>query len=113
MTAGGPAAGQIAKNYNGLTALAAGTQNIPVETVTVSRMYLITDITVTTTSTAALLFQIQSNGVTIFQAHVNQTKGIEAIGIETQPFCTSGQPVTIVFPAGSGAVAWNVNGIEQ
>jgi hypothetical protein len=112
-TAGGPGAGQAAKNYSGLVTLTGSAQTIAIETVTAGRTYYISDIVATSTNASAILLQIQAAGAPIFQAHINATKGIEALGIETQPFAATGQAVTLVIPSGSGQVAFNIFGYEQ
>lgn len=112
-TAGGPAPGQVLKNYTGTVTLSGSSQTIPLETVTAGRSYLITDVVVTSTNASAILVQITAAGAPIFQAHANSTKGIEAPGIESQPTATTGQAVALVVPSGSGVVAYNIYGIEQ
>jgi hypothetical protein len=112
-TAGGPAAGQSVKNYCGLFTLTGSPQTFSLETVTTGKTYYITDIVITGSPASAINVQIQAAGVAIFQGYVNATKGLEAIGIETQPFALAGQAVTLVVPAGSGSVAFNIGGIEQ
>ena len=112
VSAGGPAAGQAAKNYSGTVTLSGSTQTITLETVTAGKTYFITDIVITTTNSTAQLVQLQAGGVTIFQTHINSTKGIESLGIETQPYAVAGQVVTLVVPSGSGVVAYNILGVE-
>ena len=117
VTAGGPAPGQAVKNYCGITTLTASPQTITLETVTAGKTYIITDIIATTNDTAAgaFLIQIQAAGTPIFQSHINATKGIEAVGLETQPTSTTGQLVTLVIPAGTVGkqVAYNIYGVES
>ncbi len=112
VSAGGPGAGQAAKNYSGTVTLSGSTQTINLETVTAGKTYFITDIVVTSTNSSAILIGITAGGVTVFQAHANATKGVEALGIETQPYAAAGQVVAIVVPAGSGVVAYNILGVE-
>lgn len=112
-TAGGPAPGQVAKNYSGTVTLGAGVTTIPLETVTTGRTYFITDTIITSTNSAAILAQLTAATIPILQAHINATKGLEAVGIETQPTATTGQAVALVFPAGTGQIAYTVLGIEQ
>jgi hypothetical protein len=112
VSAGGPAAGQAAKNYSGVATLSGSTQTITLETVTTGKTYFITDIAITTTASAAILVQITAGGVPIFQTHINATKGIEALGIETQPYAAAGIVVALVIPSGTGAVAYNILGVE-
>lgn len=110
-SAGPPAPGQVAKNYTGTVTLGAAAITVPLETVTTGRTYYITDMILTTTS-AAILAQLTAATIPLFQAHINSTKGIEAQGIETQPTATTGQAVALVFPAGTGVVAYSIYGIE-
>lgn len=114
VTCGGPAPGQAAKVYTGTITLTGLTQIVPLETVGTGRTYYATDIIITTTNAAAILVQLASNGIpSLMQAHVNSTKGIEALGIETQPTATTGQVVSIIVPQGAGVVAYSIYGIEQ
>lgn len=112
-TAGGPAPGQVLKNYSGTVALTGSAQTIPLETVTTGFTYIITDVLITTTNASAQLLQITAAGTPIFQMHAYTSKGIEAPGIETQPTATTGQAVALVVPSGAGTVAYNIYGVEQ
>jgi len=117
VTAGGPASGQAVKNYTGLITLSASTQAIAIETVAAGKTYFITDIIATTNDSASgsILINISAAGTAIFQSHINSTKGIEAIGIETQPQATSGQAVALNVPAATVGkiIAWNILGYEM
>jgi len=105
VTAGGPAPGQIAKNYSGTFTMVGTTASIPLETVTVLRTYFITDIAISVSGAAGQkLCQIMASGVQIFGEHANTTKGIE-MSLETQPFAVAGAVVTLAI---SGAVANDV-----
>lgn len=114
ITAGGPAPGQVLKNYTGTVTLSASAQSVALETVTTGRSYLITDIMLTQDDTLANLVTIQAAGVAIVTAHVN-TAGFPAPGIESQPTATTGQAVTFNVPAGTVGkkIAFNIFGIEQ
>lgn len=114
VTAGGPAPGQTQKNYSGTVALSASPTTVALETVTAAKQYLITDIIVTINgSTGQTLTQLQFGATNVVNAHVNTTKGIEMIGLETGPIASAGTVVQLVFAAASGATAaYNVFGVE-
>jgi len=114
VTAGGPAPGQIAKNYSGTFTLTGATASIPLETVTPGRTYFITDIEITVAGGAGQkLCQVLSGALQIFGAHANTTKGIE-MTLETQPFAVSGAVVTLAISGAVAAdvIAFNIYGYE-
>lgn len=113
VTAGGPAPGQVQKNYSGTQALSASATTIALETVTALRSYLVTDISATISgSTGQILIQLQVGGINVWQGHVNTTKGIE-LQFETGPIAQAGQIVQLVAAASaSSTLAYNIYGVE-
>jgi len=114
VTAGGPASGQIAKNYSGTFTLVGATASIPLETVTAGRTYFITDVEITVAGgSGQKLCQVLSGALQIFGAHANTTKGIE-MTFETQPFAVAGAVVTLAIAGATAAdvIAYNILGYE-
>lgn len=117
-SAGYTAPGQTAKTFIGKQALSAGgTTTINLYTVAAGKTFLITDIYLSADSAQQLSdVQIQAGGVPIFRAPVKGDTGpVQMPGIETQPTASSGQLVTLVWPAqGTPPNAfWMICGIEQ
>jgi hypothetical protein len=120
-SAGFMSTGQSAKQYVGKQATSATlTTTVTLETVTTGKTFYISDIFVSTDgikgATTAIDFRLQAAGTDIFRSNVHDLSAIEMAGIETQPFATSGQVVTISIPPTSGGVEnvwYNVYGWEQ
>ncbi len=91
--------GQTAKQYVGkqATSTTAAT-TIPLETVSVGKSFFITDMLLTNDQNLLLDTRIQAAGVDIFRGACRDIAPISMTGIETQPFATSGQQVTILLP---------------
>lgn len=115
VSAGFMAPGQTAKQATGNLSVNAVSATTPINTVTAGKTFYITDISFTTDSTTAIDVQIQAAGVVIFETHVLSTAPCVAVGIETQPFGTSGQAVRIFVSNSSSGKSLNyfVGGFEQ
>ncbi len=115
MTAGFAAAGQTIKQATGNLSVNAVSATAPINTVTAGKTYYITDMSFTTDSSTAIDVQVQAAGVTIFETHVISTAPCVAVGMETQPFGTTGQAVRIFVSNNSTGKSLNfyVSGFEQ
>jgi hypothetical protein len=120
INAGFIAPGQTAKQYVGKVATSTSvTTTVTFETVTAGKTFLITDILISSDSASGAAttidVRIQAGGVDIFRSSVHNLTPIDAIGIETQPFGTAGQVVTMLLPVTTGVVnVWyNIFGVEQ
>lgn len=118
--AGFLAAGQTAKQYVGKQSTSTTVlTTVTLETVTTGKTFYITDILVYTDSASGaattLDIRVQAGGVDIFRSGVHNLAPIDMTGIETQPFATSGQVVTVVLPITAAAqnVWYNIYGFEQ
>ncbi len=116
--AGFTAPGQTLKNYTGKQALSASlTTTITLETVTTGKIYIITDIYMTTdTATLVPDVQIQAAGIPIFRGVIKgDTAPISLPGMESQPNASSAQLVQIVVPAvvGPPNFYFFIGGFEQ
>lgn len=118
--AGFLAPGQTAKQYVGkqATSTTAAT-TVTMETVTAGKNYYITDILIATDAASGAAttvdVRLQAAGVDIFREGCHNLTPISAPGIETQPFATAGQSVTLLLPITNPVVnVWfNVYGFEQ
>lgn len=115
VSAGFMAPGQSAKNTAGNLSVNAVSATVPINTVTAGKTFYITDMSLTSDSTTAIDVQIQAGGVVIFETHVINTAPCVAMGMETQPFATSGQAVRIFVSNSSTGKSLNyyVAGFEQ
>jgi hypothetical protein len=117
ITTGGLAPGQALKNYCGLITLTASPQPVSIATVSTAKIYLITDVIITTNDDvpSPLLVQVTIGAGVVLQGFINATKGLELLGIETQPQGAAGQVIGIVAPAGTPGkqIAYNILGVEQ
>lgn len=119
VNAGFMAPGQTAKQYiaRNIATLTTGAVTVALETVTAGKTFYITDIFVTSDAaqTNNVEVRIQAGGVDIWATSVHSLAPIDAPGIETQPFGTSGQVVQAVLGQTSSiAHVWlNVFGFEQ
>lgn len=73
---------------------------------------LVTDVTITTSSTADVLAQLQDATTSFFQAHLINTTPVEIHGFATNPVIHSGNAFNFVVPAGTGAVAVTVQTVD-
>jgi len=111
-TAGGPGVGQTTVTFvNAVTNPGAG--DIALLTVPAGKTLFITDLVITTTGTGQQLFALKDNTTVIFNAHANSTKGIEALGIESQPTVAGGDTFSLNSPAVTGVVAYFIAGYYQ
>ncbi len=121
VNAGFMAAGQTAKQYVGKVATSTTVAvTVPLETVTVGKSFYITDILITTDAASGAATtvdaRIQAAGVDIFRAGLHNLSPVDMPGIETQPFASSGQAVTLLLPATAGGVVnvwFDIYGFEQ
>ena len=115
VSAGFMAPGQSAKAATGNLSVNAVSAAVPINTVTTGKTFYITDINFTTDSSTAIDIQIQAAGVVIFETHVLSTAPCNCVGMETQPFGTSGQLVRIFVSNSSTGKSLNfyVAGFEQ
>jgi len=121
VSAGFMAAGQTAKQYVGKVATSATLAvTAPLETVTAGKTLFLTDMLFATDSPSGaattLDVRVQAAGVDIFRCGVHNIAPISMPGIETQPFATSGQAVTVLLPATPAGVVnvwFNLFGFEQ
>lgn len=112
-TAGGPGVGQTTVTFAGLLTNPAAASQALWTAVTGGTFY-ITDIVITTTSTATVQVILQDNSTTIFTNHIYSAKGLELIGIETQPSVANGDAFNIAFGgAVTGNVAYFISGFVQ
>lgn len=111
-TAGGPGVSQTMQTFVGvLTNPTSG--NTALGVIPTGKTFFITDIVITTSSASQILIQIEDNTTVIFATHVNQTKGIESMGIESQPTVAGGDTLNLNTPAVTGQVAYNIMGFYQ
>ena len=118
ISAGFMGPGQTAKQYVGKQALSATlTTTVTLETVTAGKTFYITDILIISdvASSTTIDVRLQAAGADIFRAGVHSLAPIDMTGIETQPFATAGQLVTLLLPivAGPPNVWFNILGFEQ
>lgn len=112
-TAGALATGQSAKQAAGTVSINAGA-TVTINTVTAGKTYYITDIHLATDSTTSVDAKIQAGGVTVFESYVINTAPCDMSGIETQPFGTSGQVITLLLPTVAGKnINYFISGFEQ
>lgn len=119
-SAGFMSSGQSAKQYVGLVSLSASvTTTVTLETVTTGKTFYISDIFIASDaasgSSTTVDVRIQAAGTDIFRGGVHNLTPIDLTGIETQPFASSTQIVTILFPVVAAApkIWYNVYGWEQ
>ena len=115
VSAGFMAPGQVAKQLAGNLVTTSNGATVTIDTVTTGKTFYITDVVVTSNVSTPLDFQIQSAGVVIFESHVSSTAPINAEGIETQPFATSGQLCRVFVSNSVAASSLNIDvyGFEQ
>ena len=118
MSAGFMAPGQTAKQYTGYQVLSTSPTSIALETVTASKSYYITDMLIVTdypNGTGTLDIQIQAAGTPIFRGGAHNLVPIDLPGMETQPFATTGQAVTLNVSAATASyhVWFWISGFEQ
>lgn len=119
--AGFMAPGQTAKQYVGKQATSTTvTTTVTLETVTTGKVFCITDVLISTDSaqgaSTTIDVRIQAAGVDIIRAGVHNLAPLDMTGIETQPFATAGQVVTLLLPITAGGVVnvwYNILGFEQ
>jgi hypothetical protein len=119
-SAGFMSTGQSAKQYVGLvTTSASVTTTVTLETVTTGKTFYISDILITsdaaTGTSTTVDVRIQAAGTDIFRAGVHNLSPIDMTGIETQPFATSTQIVTLLLPivAATPKIWYVIYGWEQ
>lgn len=113
MSAGPPAPGQTAKQSAGSVSINTGA-TVTLNTVTTGKTYYITDIHLATDQTLSVDAKIQAAGVTIFESFIISSAPCDMAGLETQPFATSGQVVTLLLPTVAGKnVNYFVSGYEE
>jgi hypothetical protein len=118
VTAGALAPGQTAKQSAGSVVITTA-QTVTINAaVTAGKTFYITDIHLATndsTTAGGIGLQIQAAGSTIFQTNISSTAPCDMSGIETAPFATAGQAVTLVTTLGATgkAVSWFISGFEQ
>jgi hypothetical protein len=104
VTAGGAAPGQTVKQFTAKIALnAASATTASLYTVTTGKTFLLTDLYIGHDTAAVIDVQVQAAGVTIFRACVKgDTAPLEFAGMDTGPLATTGQALTILWPATAG-----------
>lgn len=115
VTAGGPALGQTIKAFSssGGVSINAGATAISYAVTTGKTLY-ITDIDISTDSTAAILVQLKAGAAVIGEKFISTTAAWEMVGIESQPTIGSAVVLTLVFPTAAGKNgAYIVTGFEQ
>lgn len=116
VSAGFMAAGQTAKQYVGRqsTSTTAAT-TVTLETVASGKTFYITDINMFTDLATPIDGSIQAGGTPIFYFGVSTTAPVDACGMETQPYATTGQVVTLNLPQTTAVqkVWYNIYGFEQ
>ena len=95
VSAGQLAKGQTAKTYVANILLTGSPQTIALGTVTTGKTQILTDIMISTSSTASLDIRLQAAAIDIFRAYVKDVAPIAAPGIETQPTGTTTQALTL------------------
>jgi hypothetical protein len=117
VSAGYAAPWQTAKAYTGYQALAATASSFAIETVTTGKTFYITDIVISTdvASGTNTDIQIQAGGTPVFRGSTHSLAPIEAMGLETQPFASSAQAVTlnVAAAATTNHVWFYIAGFEQ
>ena len=116
VSAGFMAPGQTAKQYVGkVTTSTTLVTTVTLETVTTGKTYYLTDISLFTNSSAAVDGSIQAAGTPIYNFGVSTTAPVQMAGMETQPYATTAQVVTLVLPITAAAqIVWyNLGGFEQ
>lgn len=121
VNAGFMATGQTAKQYVGkVTTSTTLATTVTLETVTAGKTYYVTDVLIMSDSSqgasTTVDVRLQAAGVDIMRAGVHNLAPIDMTGIETQPFATTGQVVTLLIPATSAGVVniwFNIYGFEQ
>ncbi len=99
VNAGFMAQGQTAKQYVGKQATStSATTTVNLETVTAGKTFYLTDILITSDQSTLLDVRIQAAGTDIFRCACRDIAPVDMTGIETQPFATSGQALTLVLP---------------
>ena len=120
VNAGFLAAGQTAKQYVGKQATSTTVATtVTLETVTAGKSYYITDILISSDAASGAATtvdtRLQAAGVDIFRGGVHNLAPLTTAGVETQPFATAGQSVTLLLPITNPIVnVWfNIYGFEQ
>jgi hypothetical protein len=119
VSAGFMGPGQTAKQYVGKQATSTTVlTTVTLETVTAGKTFYITDILVYTDvaqGATTIDVRLQAAGADIFRSGVHNLAPIDMTGIETQPFATAGQQVTLLLPitAAIQQVWFNIYGFEQ
>lgn len=120
VNAGFMAPGQSAKQFVGKVATSTTVvTTVTLETVTTGRTFYITDLYIAADSASGAATtvdcRIQAAGIDIFRAGAHNLTPIALPGMETQPFGTTGQIVTLLLPITSVIVnVWyNIFGFEQ
>lgn len=103
-TAGGPAPGQTLKQFSFKVAMSA---TVPVTqtlyTVTVGKTFIITDLYLSHDTAAVVDTRLQAAGADIFRAPVKgDTAPVSLANLDMGPQATSGQVVTVLYPATAG-----------
>lgn len=118
--AGFLAPGQTAKQFVGKQATSTTVATtVPLATVTAGKTLYVTDILIATDAASGAAttvdVRLQAAGVDIFRSGVHNLTPISSPGIETQPFATAGQAVTLLLPITNPLVnVWfNIYGFEQ
>lgn len=110
VTAGGPGINQTVVTFAGTITNPAGDTTI--YTVPAGKTLYVTDIVITGTAAGQTLCTLKDATTVIFAAHVNSTKGIEAVGLETQP-PVAGTDAFILNVTMTGTVAYFLAGFVQ
>jgi hypothetical protein len=121
VNAGFMAPGQSAKQFVGKQATSTTAPvTVPLSTVTTGKTFYITDLLITTDSaqgaSTTVDVRIQGAGTDVFRSGCHNLAPIDMTGIETQPWATSGQAVTLLLPQTSAGVVnvwFNIWGFEQ
>ena len=116
VSAGFMANGQTAKQYTGKQATStSSTTSVALETVTTGKTFYITDIAIFTDSTSAIDGSINAAGTPIYRFGTSTTAPVESPGMETQPFASTAQAVTLALPITTAIqnVWYNIYGFEQ
>lgn len=111
VTAGGPGTSQTCVTYAGTVTNPAGNTALG-SVVPAGKTLYITDVVVTVTVASQTLIALQDGATVVFNAHANSTKGIEALGMETQPIVAAGDQLNINATF-TGTMAYYVAGFIQ
>ena len=114
VNAGAAGIGQSLKSYVGSLSIATGA-TVPLETVTLGKTFIITDIYVSGSTANQFSVTIMAGATPIFQGFAKGDTGpISLTGIETGPSAPSGTAVSLILGAAASTTgAFMISGYEQ